>query len=327
MSSEQAMADRLLARLRSEELNCSELAREFRVSVSELEKAASELRTRGYGLRTEYGGLWRLEKIPDLLLADELQVVTRGLRLGSPLHTYGRLGSTNDVAAKLANDGAPEGTLVTAEEQIRGKGRQGHHWHSPPGVGIWMSVVLRPNITTVQAGGLPLLAALAVTNAIIEITGARAQIKWPNDVTMDGLKVSGILGESAVEGTNLRYAILGIGINVNLSAEEIPPDLAETAGSLQMATGRTWRRVAVAGKVLGALERLYDEYCQTGFSGLMDMFREFSDLIGRTVRLERQGQSIVGTVIDLSPEGALILATDAGTRQVQVGEASLKVEY
>lgn len=325
MNSAQAMADRLLAKLRSAAQDCTELAREFRISVSELEKAASDLRTRGYGLQTEYGGLWRLEKIPDLLLADELQVVTRGLRLGSPLHTYGRLGSTNDVAAKLANDGAPEGTLVTAEEQIRGKGRQGHHWHSPPGVGIWMSVVLRPDISTVQAGGLPLLAALAVTHAINEITGAQARIKWPNDVTMNGLKVSGILGESAVEGTRVRYAILGIGINVNLSADEIPPDLAQTAGSIQMATGRTWRRVAVAGKVLGALDRYYDEYCQTGFSGLMDKFRECSDLIGRTVSLERKGQSVVGTVVDLSPEGALILATDAGTRHVQVGEASLRV--
>lgn len=326
MNSEQAMADRLLARLRTEELDCPDLARELGVAESDLEKAAIVLRGRGYGVRTENGGPWRLDKVPDLLLADELQVEIRGLRLGTPLYTYGRLGSTNEVAARLANDGAPEGTLVTAEEQIRGKGRQGHRWHSPPGVGIWMSVVLRPQISAIQAGGLPLLAALAVTTAIREITGVSARIKWPNDVIMDGRKVSGILGESAVEGTRVRYAILGVGINVNLNHDDVPKNLQNIAGSLQMATGRKWPRVAVAGKVLGSLERLYDEYCQTGFSCMMDMFRECTDLIGRTVRLQRHGESIVGTVIDLSPEGALILATAAGTRHVQVGEASLKVD-
>jgi BirA family biotin operon repressor/biotin-[acetyl-CoA-carboxylase] ligase len=262
---------------------------------------------------------------PDPPLAEALEAATTGLRFGRPLHTYRSLGSTNEVATLLAESGAPEGTLVTAEEQTRGKGRHGRLWHSPRGGGIWMSLVLRPDSKPDRAAGLPLLGAVAVTAAIHGHTGAPAAIKWPNDVIVDGLKVAGVLGESVLEGEAVRYAIIGIGINVNLNQDELPEKLRHTACSLLSVTGRPWRRTELASCVLREFERRYDAYEAGDAAGLLAELREFSGLIGRTVRLESGGQAVTGTVVDLGPDGALHLTTAAGPLSFRVGEASLRI--
>jgi BirA family biotin operon repressor/biotin-[acetyl-CoA-carboxylase] ligase len=261
----------------------------------------------------------------DLELAEELETAIASLRFGRPLHTYGSLGSTNEVAMLLAESGASEGTLVTAEEQTRGKGRQGRVWHSPRGAGIWMSLVLRPEMKPDRAAGLPLLGALAVTAAIRTHTGVPAAIKWPNDVTVDGLKLAGVLGESVVEGGAVRYAFIGIGINVNLERDELPEDLQQTASSLLLATGRPWRRVELAACVLREFEDRYVAYAAGDSDRLLEDLREYSGLIGRTVRLDQNGQAVAGTVVDLGPDGTLHMTTAAGSRSFRVGEASLRI--
>ena len=262
----------------------------------------------------------------DVPLADQLEAVLRGRRFGQPLHCYGRLGSTNEAAARLAHADSPEGTLVMAEEQVSGRGRQGRSWHSPPGVGIWMSLILRPHIDPEKCTAIPLLGALAIASGIEQVTGARPHLKWPNDVYMEGRKVAGVLGESVVEGTRVRFAVLGMGINVNLPASALPPELAATAGSLAMATGQTWDRVAVVAAILAGLEARYDAYVARGFSAIRTEFLSSTHLVGRPVEVIYPHGSVSGTVLDMAANGELVLATGGGTSQVRVGEASLKVK-
>jgi BirA family biotin operon repressor/biotin-[acetyl-CoA-carboxylase] ligase len=262
----------------------------------------------------------------DQLLALEIEHAVAGLRLGTPLHTYGSLGSTNEVASRLAEAGAAEGTLVTAEEQTRGRGRQGKAWHSPPGVGVWMSLVLRPGCNAQQAAGIPLAGALAVASALKAATGVEVGLKWPNDVYMGGRKVAGVLGESVVEGSSVRYAVLGMGINVNLREDQVPSDLRSMAGSLTMATGMAWNRVDILASVLSALEIRYYDYIEHGFGALSTEFRTLSNLVGQPVELELPDRIVSGTVLDLAPDGSLLLTTESGPAQVRVGEASLRVK-
>jgi BirA family biotin operon repressor/biotin-[acetyl-CoA-carboxylase] ligase len=282
------------------------------------------LQARGY-LLEQREGEYRLVGSHDLLLAERIEPALRGRRFGLPLFSYGRLASTNETAARLAQAEAPEGTLVTAEEQVRGRGRQGRSWHSPPGVGIWMSLVLRPQFDPHRTTCIPLLGALAVADGIAGVTGARPELKWPNDVYLDGRKVAGVLGESAVEGARVRFAVLGMGLNVNLHASGLPEELRATAGSLSMATGRTWDRVEVLAAILAGLEARYEAYVRSGFEAIREEFLASSRLVGRPVDVIFSHGTVSGTVLDVAFDGELVLATAAGTSRVRVGEASLRV--
>ena len=320
----QALADRLLARLAKGDV--AEADESFRKSfpAAELPGTLSALQSRGYTVTRE-GGLYRLSGTRDLLLSERLEAVLRHRRFGTPRFTYGRLGSTNEVAARLASADAPEGTLVTAEEQTRGRGRQGKSWHSPAGAGIWMSLVLRPKFGADRAVSIPLLGALAIAEGIRAVSGTSPELKWPNDVYLGGLKLAGVLGESVVDGANVRFAVLGMGINVNLPASSLPPELQETAGSLAMITGKQWDRVDILAAILAGLEARYDAFAENGFDAIRMEFLQATRLVGRSVDVLFPHTTLSGTVLDLSPDGDLLLATEAGSSRVRVGEASLKL--
>lgn len=317
-------ADRLLSRLAAGPLTDSATSVEAEFSGPALARAAAVLETRGYTIACS-GDTYRLAGAHDLLLAEGIEPVLRGRRFGAPLFTYGRLGSTNEIAAHLASAGAPEGTLVTAEEQTRGRGRQGKSWHSPPGVGLWMSLVLRPAFEPNRAAGIPLLGALAIAEGIRKVTGLEPEIKWPNDVHLLGLKLAGVLGESAVEGTKVRFAVLGMGVNVNLPASGLPPELRGTAGSLAMATGKNWDRLEILAAIFAGLEARYDDYARSGFEAIRDEFLLATHLVGRCVDIVFPHGTVSGTVLDVAQEGELVLATDGGTSRIRVGEASLRM--
>jgi BirA family biotin operon repressor/biotin-[acetyl-CoA-carboxylase] ligase len=315
-------ADRLLALLARGPVQAGPTSAEEEFSGPRLMRAAAVLETRGYTIERT-GDAYRLAGAQDLLLAERIEPVLRGCRLGTPLFTYGRLGSTNELAAHLASADAPEGTLVTAEEQTRGRGRQGKTWHSPPGVGLWMSLVLRPAFEPRRAAGVPLLGALAVAEGIRRVTGTSPEIKWPNDVFLGGRKLAGVLGESAVEGNRVRFAVLGMGVNVNLPATNLPIDLRGTAGSLLSMTGRTWDRVELLAAILSGLEARYDAYADGGFEAIKEEFLLASNLVGRCVEILYPNASVSGTVLDVAADGELVLATLRGTSRIRVGEGSL----
>jgi BirA family biotin operon repressor/biotin-[acetyl-CoA-carboxylase] ligase len=222
-----------------------------------------------------------------------------------------QIDSTNVLAAKLAEQGEPEGTLVIAEQQTGGKGRRGKPWFSPPGTGIWMSLLLRPAIPMVQAPQLTLVAAVAVSQALTEITGKQAGIKWPNDILFGRQKCCGILTEMNMESEEIRYVIVGIGINVNQEKSDFPPELREIATSLKEVSGRKIKRAMVVQRILEIFERLYDQYLDSGgFAPIRDQWKKQSITLGRHVSAQTPRGIISGTAVDIDETGALLIETE-----------------
>jgi len=326
MNAASAWADEVLALLRRGPTPRDQLAHDLALPRQAIDDALKELMARGYVVENHRQTGLALAAIPDLLLADEIEAAIAGLRLGSPLHTYGRVSSTNTVAGDLAAQGAPEGTLVTAEEQTRGRGRLGRSWDSPPGVGVWMSLVLRPPLDPERAAGLSLVAGLAVAAAIRLLARVEAVVKWPNDVMVRGKKIAGVLCESVLEGTTVRYTVMGIGINVNQERDQIPAPLQATADSVRLAAGHKISRIQLLAAVLREFEPRYDRYCRHGFGALREEYRAHSFLIGKPVTLSRTGAEIAGIAVDIAPDGSLLIATADRVERVHVGDASLRID-
>jgi BirA family biotin operon repressor/biotin-[acetyl-CoA-carboxylase] ligase len=232
--------------------------------------------------------------------------------VGRPLHLHGDVASTNDLALDLLQDGAPHGTTVAADGQTAGRGQRGRSWHSPSGVGLYVSVVLRGSRpldapTLVVAG-----VGLGLAEGLERVTGARVEIKWPNDLWCGGRKLSGILVESRGFRPEEPAFVAGMGINVNHGERDFPADLRGTATSLALATGRRHDRAAVLRSVLEALEPRVDQALAGGTSDLDDSYRERSVLRGRRVELLEGDRPLTGTVVDLSAREGLLVRLAGG---------------
>lgn len=294
------------------------LARRLRVSRAAVHKHIASLRAEGYQIESVPRLGHRLLAVPDRVTAAEVRAGLTTALLGRLVEYRTSVGSTNDLAKELARAGAPEGLLVIAEEQTRGKGRLGRAWSSPPGVGIWMSVVLRPPLPPREAAPLALCAAVAATEAIRSVTGAAAGIRWPSDLVIGERKVCGILTEMEAEWDRIEFAVVGIGINVNTPPEAFPPDLAATATSLWAATGSPVPRAPLVRAVLTRLEAAYRELLAGRLQALLDRWRECSVTLGRTVRVRPTavGQpELMGVAEAIDPDGALIVRLPDGERR------------
>jgi BirA family biotin operon repressor/biotin-[acetyl-CoA-carboxylase] ligase len=247
-----------------------------------------------------------------------------GARLGpfaGRVVVCGEVASTNDVAARLAEDGAPEGTTVVAHSQTAGRGRRGRRWFSPPGAGLYLSAVFRPP----GLERLTLLAGVAVAEALDEVAQLAAEIKWPNDlVVRDGRgrrKLGGILAESATTGSGLPYVVLGIGINLRATA--YPPDLAATAVSIAEATGREVDRGAVLVAVLAALARWRALVATAGPAPLVARWRDLAPTSeGAAVEIDWPGGRRRGVTAGIDAEGALLVRLGARIERVVSAEVT-----
>lgn len=279
-----------------------------------------QLRSKGYRIDLRPAQGYRLMAVPDRLTALELSPLLDTEELGRTVHAFDSVESTNDVARALAEDGAGHGELVITESQTKGRGRRGRTWLSPPGKNLTFSLVLRPNLPLDRVAELTLAAGVAVTE-VLRSAAFNAQLKWPNDVLIGGLKVAGILTETAVEEGILRYAILGIGLNVNV--DPLPVELAGVATSLQAVRGEAVPRALLLSALLGRLESWIEQIQGQGFAGVLDRCRTWSATLGRRVHLE--GPPVVeGMAESIEADGALLVRSDAGTVQrVVAGDVGL----
>lgn len=239
--------------------------------------------------------------------ADELAA-----RWGLPsVHLFARVRSTNDAARGLADGGAPHGTLVLAEEQTAGRGRSGRAWDSPPGVGIWMSMVARPD-TLPAPGLLPILVGLAAAEAVDPfVRPAATQVKWPNDLHLAGRKVAGILCEGSWDGARPGAVVVGIGLNVLHTPDDFPEEVRGTATSLRIVAGWSPPRAEVAGAVAAAVARALRNPPSQLTGSMLDALRRRDALEGRAVRVTGATEA-AGTALGVSPAGALLLRTQDG---------------
>lgn len=238
-----------------------------------------------------------------------------GQRIGHTVVYHEETASTNDVARALAEAGHPHGVVVVADHQTAGRGRRGAEWFSPPRKNLLLSVLLRPPAPPHEWPRLTHVAALAVCEGIeASVPGVRPRVKWPNDIFLSGRKAAGLLLESAFPAQAPPFAVLGIGLNVNLTARDLPPDLRESTTSLAIEAGQpSVAREAVAAAILRALNRLLSRPSDD-FPLMLDDLRRRSVLLGRRVRVLSAGRELSGIADDLGPSGELILQQDDGHR-------------
>ena len=285
-------------------------------------KHVNALRAQGYRIDAVPARGYRLAEVPDRLTPLELRPLLNTHDVGRELYCYEELGSTNDRARELAEEGAEHGTVVVAETQTAGRGRRGRPWVSPPGKNLYLSVVLRPELAPVQASELTLVASLAVCDALRQ-AGVDAGIKWPNDLVASGKKIAGILTELAAEPERVHWVVVGVGVNVNARAEDFPEELRREATSVLLERGAPAPRALFAAACLTALEGWVDRHADEGFGVVRDAWRERSVTLGREVLVRTDGREIRGTAEDIDDQGALLVRGPEGRERILVGDVAL----
>lgn len=305
-----------------------EISKKLNISRTAVWKQIRKLESDGYTIEAVPRMGYRLTGKPSRLTVQELVPKLATGRFGRNLRLKDVVPSTQDEVRQMAEQGAPEGTLVIAEQQVSGRGRMGRTWVSPAGKGIWMSLLLRPPVPLPLTPQLTLLAAVALSRAITRIVPVTIGIKWPNDLLIDGRKISGILLESAAEDERLRYVVVGLGISVNLDAEDYPEELLSKAVSIKMAHGSEINRTDLIAAILEQFELLYDLYLEQGFAPIRALWEAHSVTLNRSVSLHTPQGIINGIPRSLDEMGGLRVELEDGSFQTiysaEVGEPARK---
>ncbi|MDY5103615.1 MAG: biotin--[acetyl-CoA-carboxylase] ligase [Agathobacter sp.] len=303
-----------------------ELCNKFGVSRTAIWKVINQLKEAGYEIEAAQNKGYHLIAAPDVMTEAELESLKNTQWAGCEIYCFDSIDSTNTKAKELAEAGHPSGTLVVADQQTLGRGRRGRSWESPAGTGIFMTLMLKPDINPNNASMLTLVAAMATARAITEVTGEAAQIKWPNDIVMNGKKVVGILTEMSAQFDYINHIVVGIGINVH--NEEFPEEIAKTASSLLLECGHRIHRASLIEAFLEEFERLYAVYLETeDMSGLQ---KEYDSLLvnrGRQVRVLDPKEPFEGKAMGITKKGELIVDTWESRKLVSSGEVSVRGIY
>ena len=270
------------------------------------------LRQDGYELEAVPRKGYRILSVPDKMSADSIRLQLQTKTFGQHIYYVESIDSTQKMAKELANDDAVEGTLVIADEQSSGRGRMARKWSSPKGKGVWMSLIIKPNIPLMQAPQLTLLTAVAVAQGIEEAIASRPQIKWPNDILIDGKKVTGILTEMQAESDRIHSIIIGIGINVNQTERDFPEELQDIATSLYLQTNQIQSREKVINAVLMKLEWLYELYAREGFAPIKELWESFAISVGKMITATTPQKKIVGEALGITDDGVLLMKDAQG---------------
>lgn len=303
-------------------LSGGRLSEELGVSRTAVWKQIQQLRQLGYRIEAVPSRGYRLCGTPDLPLAEELRTGLATRVIGREIRYFADTDSTNRQAYACGESGAPEGLVVIADRQSAGKGRMGRSWTSPPGVNLYLSILLRPPLPPQAAPQLTFISALAVSRTITLVSKLEPTHKWPNDVLIDGCKVAGLLNEMSAETDLIRFVVLGIGVNLNMTAEQFPTDLRMPATSLLLAGKEQVSRALFARTLLEQLDSLYREYLNSGPAPILAAWEARCDLVGKQVEVdEGRGISVRGIVAGIDRDGALLLTqADSSTVRILAGD-------
>lgn len=226
--------------------------------------------------------------------------------MGQSSFFFDSLDSTNKMAQTLAKEGKSEGTLIVGRIQKEGYGRQNRNWYSPDG-GLWFSVILRPEFEPKHAPGITLMAGLAVAKALSETLGLDAKIKWPNDILIGGKKICGILTEMRTSITAINYIILGIGLNANFDVKELPSEFSSQSTTLKQELGKDVDLTQLLLNILDEVEQNYKLLQSQESTKILNLWREYSETLGRNVRITTNQDSFEGLAVDVDETGALLI--------------------
>jgi BirA family biotin operon repressor/biotin-[acetyl-CoA-carboxylase] ligase len=292
-----------------------ELSRNCQCSRTAVWKHIEELREEGYRFVAIRKSGYRLLSVPDSISAEQ---ITSGLvtkQIGHHIHSYDTVETTQRLAHEAAVLGAEEGTIIIADQQKGGKGRMGRPWHSPKGTGVWMSLIIRPNLSLAKAPQLTLLTAVAMSKAIeMLLSNVKVQIKWPNDLFVNGKKVCGILTELSAEENRVDYLVIGTGVNVNHVLTDFPEELQQVATSLRIESGTVLQRAELVQAFCRSFEREYQFYLANGFERIREEWEASSCTLGRVVKVYNYQSELEGRAVGLDSDGALLVEDVLGNR-------------
>ena len=292
-------------------LSGEEISRSLGMTRQALWKHIEKLRDMGYSIEAVPHLGYKLLSVPDKIVVSEVKWKLKTEVIGRHIHYFESVGSTNNIAYKMAEEGAPEGTVVIANEQTKGKGRLGRVWDSPADTGVYLSCILRPNIAPNEVPEITLVTAVSVVKAIRKFSGVQALIKWPNDILISDKKSGGILTELKAETDKINFVILGIGININTVASELPGGATSVKKETKSSTDLS--RVEFVKILLTELENEYAKFREKGFSSIRNDWKSLSCTIGRYVSVSTgEEKKFNGKAIDVDAKGALIVKSDSG---------------
>ena len=323
------MKEEILRLLRSADgyISGQELCNRFGVSRTAVWKAINQLKEAGYEIEAQQNKGYRLMAAPDLMTEAEIKSLMHTEWVAREVLYFDTIDSTNTKAQELAEKGYQSGTLVVADKQESGKGRRGRSWVSPSGTGIFMTLMIKPDINPNNASMLTLVAALAVAKAITSVTGEEALIKWPNDIVVNGKKVCGILTEMNAQFDYINHIVVGIGINVH--NESFPGEISQMASSLMIeAGGKRFHRAQIIAETMSYFEQYYDTFLKT--QDLSALVREYDKLLvnrNKSVRVLDPKEPFDGKAMGITPKGELIVDTWESRKLVSSGEVSVRGIY
>ena len=302
-----------------------QISRSLNVSRTAVWKHISALRKAGYVVDAVPSRGYRLVSSPDIFNIEEIAAQLNTAVMGRYLICLDETASTNANAFRLAEEGAAEGTVVIADAQSGGKGRLGRVWSSPPGVNLYCSIVLRPSVKPYEAPQLTFLSAVAVARSIEQVTGLKPEIKWPNDVLIGGKKVAGLLNEMSAETDGINFVILGIGVNLNMSTGQFPPDLRSPATSLLIEAGHPVGRVRFVTQLLSELDMLYTQFLTHGFLQVREEWQQRCNAHGREVVVSNGGADVVkGMFGGIDGDGAMLVRlADGSVERILSGDVKV----
>jgi BirA family transcriptional regulator, biotin operon repressor / biotin---[acetyl-CoA-carboxylase] ligase len=285
-----------------------EMSQRLNMSRAAIWKHMQDLRSQGYDIAAVPHLGYQLVGTPDRLLSHEIQHGLKTKFMGQKIHSFETLSSTMDEAFKLGMEGEPEGTIVCAESQTKGRGRLGRVWVSPKGKGIYCSIILRPKLPPTQMPQVTLMTAVALAEAIEQKTGLKPSIKWPNDLLIGSKKLAGILTELRAEVDQVKFVVVGIGLNINASTSQ----LLDTATSLKLEANTAFDRVELFQAILVSLERWYGKILKGKFDEVLNYCRKHSATLNKKVRVSDPSGDIQGMAIEIDADGALLIRQDNG---------------
>lgn len=304
------------------------ISNEIGISREAVHKYINQIKSDGYAIEGVSRKGYRLVSAPDLLTYEEIKKNLHTKYMGRRIVYFDTIDSTNIKAKTLAASGEREGTLVIAEKQTLGRGRLGRSWVSPKYRGIWMSVILKPDIEPVYAAKVTLVAAAAVQKTMMDM-GIHSKIKWPNDLVLNNKKICGILTEMSCELNKINYIIIGSGINVNIDTSDFTEEIKNTATSLKIETGKTFSRQEIAANIMNNFEVFYDEFKNGGnIKHSVELCRNNSVLLGESIKIISAGKETKARALDINDEGKLVVQYEDGKiENIISGEVSMRGLY
>ncbi|MGE7949320.1 biotin--[acetyl-CoA-carboxylase] ligase [Lysinibacillus sp. NPDC093688] len=323
-----SMKDEILKRIlaaNGEAVSGQELADSLGVSRTAVWKHMQSLQEEGYTFETVKKKGYVLTGVPNSLSPTQIELFLNTERFGREIHYFDVVDSTQIIAHKLAQEGAPHGTIIIGEEQTAGRGRMARPWESANGTGIWMTVIVRPDVTPQQASSYTLVVAVAVTMAIKTLyKHIEPAIKWPNDLLIKGKKCTGILTEMQAEADRVQALLVGIGINANQVESDFSPEIADIATSLRIEAGEEINRAALVASILQYLEQFTELYVKEGFVSIKKLWEQMSCTIGQRIEVTTLRGRFEGIASGIADEGVLQLTEDNGTvRTIYAGDIKI----